>query len=224
MKVAVITPHYRTPWPWLERCLHSVAQQSVPNEHFLVCDGDEFPQASQFPKVQVIKLPRPHGDCGDAARAVGSVTAIAEGFDAIAYVDSDNWLESHHLQVLTQIHQQTSAAFCSTTRNLYTLDGDLLGKCPEVDGDRFVDTNCMFFTRSAFGLIPYWFLMPLALSKAGAGDRWVWDKVKQSSITRAHNFRPTVNYRTRYACHYQHFGKPVPPGSKETMHISVVRK
>src|SRR5437868_2086315 len=131
MKVAVVTAHYRTPWPWLERCLASVAGQSLPCEHFLVCDGDDFPQAASYSQVQVIRLPKPHGGCGDAARAIGAVSAVAQGFEAIAFLDSDNWYEANHAQVLVELHRQTGAAFCSSSRNLYTPDGEYLGRCPE---------------------------------------------------------------------------------------------
>jgi hypothetical protein len=41
MRVAVITPSYRTPRAWLDQCVQSVADQSHRCTHFLVSDGDE---------------------------------------------------------------------------------------------------------------------------------------------------------------------------------------
>src|SRR4051794_24560005 len=91
MKIAVITPFHKTPTPWLEQCLVSVARQTVPCTHFLVCDGDEPHDITIPASVKVLRLPDAHRDFGNTPRAIGSVSAISQGFDAIAYLDSDNW-------------------------------------------------------------------------------------------------------------------------------------
>src|SRR5207244_1055632 len=97
--------------------------------------------------VQVLRLPQPHRDYGNTPRAIGSASAIAQEFDAIAYVDSDNWYEPDHLERMVELQLQTGAAVCSCARALHDLDGQMLGLCPEVDGETFVDTNCLFLTR-----------------------------------------------------------------------------
>jgi hypothetical protein len=85
MKLAVITPFYRTPQAWLKQCLASVARQTAPASHFLVCDGDE-PAAGTVPaNVEILRLPKPHRDFGNVARAIGAVSAIGQGFDAIVF-------------------------------------------------------------------------------------------------------------------------------------------
>ena len=71
--------------------------------------------------------------------------------------------------------------------------GELLGRCPEVDGNRFVDTNCMFFTPPAFGFLAYWFHMPRELSKAGAGDRWSrMAKLRQTALSGVYKLPSTA--------------------------------
>ncbi len=212
MKVAVVTPFHQTPTDWLQNCLASVDAQTVPCTHFLVCDGDVLPRVELSRNVQILRLPRPHADFGNAPRAVGSVSAICQDFDAIAYLDSDNWFEPEHIEQLCEAHDKTGAAVCSSSRNLYDLEGQLLGSCPEVDGVRFVDTNCLFLTRAAFGLVAAWYLMPR--SHVEVGDRLVWKAIVDSKLSRSHSPRPTVNYRTRHVVHYEHFGKTPPPSAK----------
>jgi glycosyltransferase involved in cell wall biosynthesis len=213
MKVAVVTPFHQTPPEWLEQCLASVAQQTVPCTHFLVCDGDEPPPAAIASVVQILRLPQPHADFGGIPRAIGSVSAIGLGFDAIAYLDSDNWYEPEHVQLLCRAHGDTEAAVCTCMRTLYDLDGRHLGPCPEVNGSTFVDTNCLFLTKRAFSTVAVWYLMPRSMVEIG--DRVVWKAIKDAKLKRAHVDRATVNYRTRHKSHYLHFGKEPPPEAKE---------
>jgi glycosyltransferase involved in cell wall biosynthesis len=220
MKIAVVTPVYQTPRPWLEQCLASVRGQTVPCTHFLVNDGDESLKAQDFPETEFLQLPRPHADNGNAARAIGSVSAIARGFDAIAYLDADNWFEADHVQKLVELHQRTGAAVCTAARNLVDLEGLLLGRCPEVDGERFADTSSLFFTRAAFGLVAVWYRMPHALT--AICDRVVWKAVLDEDYSRAHSNVATVNFRTGYRVHYTHFGKTPPPGAKH-VHTVITR-
>jgi glycosyltransferase involved in cell wall biosynthesis len=212
VRVAVVTPCYQTPAPWLAQCLESVARQSAPCTHFLVLDGDAAAPIDLPAEVQVARLPGPHRDTGNAARAVGSVLAISQGFDAVAYLDADNWYEPDHVRLLCAAHADTGAAVCSAGRTLFDLDGNLLGPCPEVDGERFVDTNCLFLTRAAFGIVAAWYLVPRP--QAEVGDRVVWRAVLDTRLTRAHHGQPTVNYRTRHQAHYRHFAKEPPPDAR----------
>src|ERR1700722_9337974 len=96
MSIAVITPFFRTPSGWFQQCLDSVARQTTACTHVVVCDGSPLPSdVKMTDAVQIVTLPKPHGDFGNAARAIGSVSAVCRGFDAIAYLDSDNWFEPH---------------------------------------------------------------------------------------------------------------------------------
>src|SRR5438094_10408213 len=118
MKIAVITPVYRTPRPWLLQCLASVRGQTMPCTHFVVSDGDPSLQDVNLPGTELIRLPSPHGDYGNAARAIGSVAAIARSFDGVAYLDADNWFEADHLEQMLRLHERTGAAVCTAARNL----------------------------------------------------------------------------------------------------------
>lgn len=215
MQIAVVTPVYRTPPVWLEQCLASVAHQTIPCTHFVVSDGDDVVDLSQRPGVEFLRLPSPHADCGNAARAIGSVSAVVRGFDAIAYLDADNWFAVDHLARLVELQANSGAAVCTCARNLVDLDGHLLGRCPEVDGETFVDTSCLFLTRHAFDVLVAWYSMPRVL--APIGDRLVWQTILAHKLPRAHVPVPTVNYRTSYAAHYTRFGKAPPAGAKQLL-------
>jgi glycosyltransferase involved in cell wall biosynthesis len=211
MKIAVVTPSYQTTEFYLGRCLSSVANQTVAATQYLVCDGDE-PSVIPPSEVRLIRLPFPHGDNGNAARAIGSIAAIADDFDAIAYLDSDNWFDARHIESLLRLQRQSGAAVCTSGRNLYDLEGDLLGPCSEVDGETFVDTSCMMFFRPAFGVVTEWYRMAKPL--APICDRIVWEAVKKTKLSRIHSSKRTLNFTSRYAAHYRHFGRTPPANAK----------
>jgi glycosyltransferase involved in cell wall biosynthesis len=212
MRVAVVTPRFREPRAWLDRCLESVRRQTIPCTHVVVDDGgDPTPDDG----IERIVLPAPHADFGDAARAIGSVSAIVRGYDAIAWLDADNWFAPTHLQTLLALHVRTGAAVVTSARMLHRLDGEVLGPCGEVDGERFVDTSCMMITRAAFPIVAEWYLMPR--ERHVVGDRVVWRRIVESGLTRAHTGIPTLSYRTPYRVHYESFGVPPPEGAKDTV-------
>ena len=213
MKIAVITPCYQPHKSWLQQCLDSVVQQTLSCTHFLIYDGSPSADMVLPDGVQEFHLPGPHQDTGNAARAIGSVSAICQGFEAIAYLDADNWYEPNHLELLQETQRRTGAAVCTSARTLHSVDGSLLGRCPEVDGEQFVDTNCLFLTQQAFGLVAAWYLMPR--EQVRIGDRVVWNAIRDAKLSCAHTEQPTVHYRTMYAVHYHHFGKTPPPGAKD---------
>ena len=161
---------------WRRRCLCT---------HILVNDGGEPPRVDDSGSLQVVHLPRAHHDVGNAGRAIGSVTAICQGFDALAYLDADNWYEPNHLETLAALYRASGADVCSSARNLYHPEGTLLGRCPEVDGERFVDTNCLFLTSAAFAVVAAWYLVPRG--HVLAADREVWRTIKNRNLpARAH--------------------------------------
>lgn len=211
-KVGVVTPHFAAEPDHFRECLLSVRRQTAPCLHYVVCDGSAPAWPDAAADVRVVNLPGPHGDVGNAARAVGGILAAAEGCDAVAFLDADNWFEPDHVESLLAAGRTTGAAVCSSGRTLHALDGQPMGPCPEVDGEAFVDTNCLFLLRPAFGLLGEWAAVPVAHS--AIGDRFVWAAVRRSGVPRVHTGRRTAAYRTPYAVHYRHFGLPVPPGAK----------
>jgi len=228
MKVAVITPYFNTPMEWLHQCHMSVKAQTYPCTHFIIADGKPIDIIDSW-AAQHIKLPFNHGDYGDTPRGVGSVTAIGQRFDAIAYLDADNWYYPDHIASMVKLQRKTGAGVVSSTRNLHRLDGTLLGKCFEVDGERFVDNNCYFIARPAFQIVSLWWMMEILFGgKEGTGlgkeihsidDRVIWAEVKRLKLSRVHSGRATVAYRTAFRNHYLYFGEEPPADAKSGMEI-----
>jgi hypothetical protein len=211
-RVAVITPYFDEPLDIVRQCHKSVLDQTHSCEHFLICDGLERTEVLQW-KAQHIRMNRPHADCGNTPRGIGSLAAMNEDFDAICYLDADNWYCPNHVEAMLSLQRQTGAEVCAGTRSVHGWDGELLFvDRDECDGVKHVDTSCLFLTRAAFGLLPIWAMMPRQLSPIG--DFIFWDAVCNQGFTRAHHPEPTVAFRTRYAAHYVRVQRPAPPEAK----------
>jgi glycosyltransferase involved in cell wall biosynthesis len=212
-RVAVITPYFRESLEILRQCLVSVAAQTYECIHFLIADG--YPQdLSTFDSVEHVILPRAHGDCGNTARAIGCMTAMNQGFDALAFLDADNWYYPAHIERMVALHRVKGAAVCTATRSIHRADGSLMGTdMDESDGKNHVDTSCLFLTRSAFRVLPLWAMMPIRMGPAC--DRIMWEAIVRRGYRTAHDYpEPTVAFRTQYESHYLAIGEQPPPGSK----------
>lgn len=213
LRVAIVTPYYDTPDKYILQCYESVVNQTYPCSHILVADGKPQNCVTTM-NVQHVILPTNHRDHGDTPRAVGSTVAIGQGFDAIAYLDADNWYYPDHIQTMVDLHLQTGAAIVTTQRDYYHLDGSYLAHCLSSDGNQFCDTSCYFLTRAAFPITLAWVMMepdehPLC-------DRVMWYYIKRSGLSRAHNPRSTVAYRATHAEVYRDLEVPVPPEARES--------
>ena len=159
MRVAVVTPTYPRRLDWLAQCHASVRAQTHPCTHILVADGGEPHGLADF-DGQFIALHRKHNDYGNTPRTVASLSAAAQGFDAICYLDDDNWYSPNHVETMVALHRQTGASVCSTPRLLYDPQDVLFGKDPQSDGVHLVDTNCYFVAKPAFDMLTVWALVP----------------------------------------------------------------
>jgi hypothetical protein len=228
MKVAIVTPFHAEPLIQLAHCIRSVGQQEQGLEHFqlehvLVADGGDVGLAVDAMKVsgiptvcfpRVLSLPVAHADFGNCARAVGALDAVARGFDAVGFLDADNWIERAHVERMVALHRATGAPICTASRMICRVNGSPMFADKESDGDLHTDTSCLFVTREAFRLLPFWAFIPR--SAAAIGDRVFWTMVRNShGLERAHCRLRTVNYRTRYAVHYRAINEEPPPEAKE---------
>ena len=212
MKVAVITPYYREDLAVLRQCHDSVAAQSHACSHFMVADGHPLDAVADWP-VEHVVLPAAHGDNGNTPRAIGSLSAINRGFDAIAYLDADNWYDPSHIETMVALQRETGAVVCTAGRTINRLDGSLMYvDKKENNGTRHVDTSCLFLTRPAFRLTPLWALMPRELGPNC--DRVFWQAVCARQLAHAHSPEPTVAFRTQYDVHYSNIGETPPEGAK----------
>lgn len=197
LRIAVVTPCFQEPLAVLRRCVESVSQQSVQCSHFLVSDGDARSEVAALP-VQHIALATTHHDCGDTPRLIGSVSAIAQGYDALLWLDADNWFEPDHVERM--LEASVGVTVVTAARMLRRPDGSRLGVCTESDGNRFNDTNCYLLLRPAFHLARYWGFKPVR--DAVIGDRIVWEACVRRHERIGRNPVPTLNYTTHVAAHY----------------------
>ena len=213
MRIAVVTPYHREPIETLQRCLASVRAQTYPCTHYLVADGHPDPAvaAGETP-VRHMTLPVSHGDYGGVARTVGSLRAAADGHDAIAWLDADNWFKPDHIESLRLLHEATGKPLCAAWRTFHRPDGSEMqvDANQEISGEH-VDTNCWLVTRPAFALLTAW-LMPLGLSVIG--DRIVVEKARRLGLTSALTRQRTVCYTTLYQDHYLRLNETPPPDAK----------
>lgn len=220
MKIAMITPYYKEPRAMIERCLASVANQTLPVTHFLVADG--HPQDwIDTRSVRHIKLDRAHGDYGNTPRSVGGILAASEGFDAIGFIDADNWLEPDHASscVDAAAHAADDVDYVIATRRLTRSDGSVLPYLTQDDRDgSHVDTNCFFLLPGSFHTLGQWGVMPKPLSIVG--DRVYAGSLRTQGLRSALNTKVTVNYLCTWAVIFQAIGEPVPDYAKSSIDIA----
>lgn len=209
MKIAVVTPYHTEPLDMLKRAHDSVMAQTHPCTHYMVADGHARAEINDWP-VRHIALPVEHNNNGNTPRAIGSLDAIGDDFDAIAYLDADNWFDPDHIAGLVALHEETGADLVSSGRVIHAIDGSVLMHDGEVgDGDRHADTSALLVFESAFSVIPIWSLMPDELGPNC--DRVFFQAALKLQLRHEHLNHTSMHFTSRYGPHYRAAGLPVPP-------------
>jgi hypothetical protein len=211
MRVAVISAYYKEPLHVIQRCHESVLAQQGDVTHFMIADGFPLADVDSWERVVHIKIPN-HADYGDTPRGVGAASAAANGFDAICFLDADNWFEPNHIETMRKIVEMTGVQVVTVARRIVAADGRMLGICTESNGVDFNDTNCYFLTQATFPACAAWIFKDS--SESIVGDKVFWKAIQAGGYTRAHSVEPTVNYTTTFAFHYEMFGETPPDDSK----------
>jgi hypothetical protein len=153
-----------------------------------------------------------HGDNGNTPRSLGGLAAMNEGFDAIAFLDADNWFAPEHLEraIATQREGEWEVVFSS--RHIVFPDRRRLTCLPEEDRTRrHADTSCIVLFAPAFATLAFWAQMPrlfapqcdrLAFAQLMAGHRCGWSEA------------PTVFFESWYAGHFLAAGLLPPSNAK----------
>lgn len=212
--VAVITPYYQEPLEYLRQCHESVLSQGVDVRHYFVADGFPKPELSGWNAAHVV-LPTNHADYGNTPRGIGSLLALVEGHEFVAYLDADNWYHPGHLASLLALHEETRAEVCCSLRTFHQADGtEFVGmrESDEVSLDH-VDTSCFMLHRSAGEACNVWLRMPRPI--ACICDRVFKAALHHARYRFAHTRQGTVAYRSLWRAHYAAAGLPPPPGVKQ---------
>ncbi|MDB5398031.1 MAG: hypothetical protein QOD93_3764 [Acetobacteraceae bacterium] len=207
MKVCVVTPYFETDQAWIRQGHASVRGQTVPAHHVLVCDGSAPAQIEAFQGTHVL-LQRNYKDYGNTPRLIGCYNAMAQGADAIAFLDGDNWFQPDHLEGLLRIARDNRLDACSSARTLHRPDGSFMVKCPTVNGQPYVDTSCLLVMKPAFQHMIAWVLF--GQDVAAVMDQHVWGHMKAMGARLGFLDKATVAYRTRHASHYRLIGETPP--------------
>jgi hypothetical protein len=213
MRVAVITPYYREDLGTLRKCHDSVLQQTYPCTHYFVADGHPQHELSSW-NVQHIVLPHSHGDVGNTPRGIGGISALNGGFDAIAYLDADNFYSPDHIESLVACCRQNDCHVAFSGRQIVLSTGELCDfeDIEEVEG-KHVDTSCFFITARAAFLLPVWAMMDRKASPLG--DRLMLSVIMTRGVSHAWTGRKTLYYVSHYREHFEAMGKP-PPADPHT--------
>lgn len=223
MKVAIITPYYKEPREMIERCIRSVAAQDVPVTHLLVADGHPQDWIDQAP-VRHLRLDCSHRDYGNTPRSVGGILAASEGFDAIGFVDADNWLDPGHVRVCLQAAAEAGdrVDYVVARRRLTRNDGSVMPILTQDDHDgSHVDTNCFFMLPGSFHTLGQWGVMPKPLSVIG--DRIFVGSLRHQGLTAARTREVTVNYLCTWASLFLAIGETPPDYAKSQIDGNRVR-
>jgi glycosyltransferase involved in cell wall biosynthesis len=222
-KTAVVTPYYQESREVLERCIDSVRHQSSNTDHILIADGhpqDWLDSAG----VRHLRLDRAHADYGNTPRGIGALLAAAEGYSAIALLDADNWLDPAHVETCLDSARSSSSPDCDyvvARRHLCRPDGSVLNY-PETPPSDFVDTNCFFFLRGAFGALATWALIPRELSVIG--DRLFSASLRARKLRFVVTPRQTVSYLCLWPAVYRALGETPPPDAKAGIDLQPVHR
>lgn len=206
MRVAIISAYHGERLEIIRRCHDSVLAQSHPTDHILIGDGKSHDTIDDW-HCQHVRLPEAHRDYGDTPRAIGTVMAYTQGYDALCWVDADNWLEPDHVARAVELSQ--GRLVVTMPRFLRWPDGSELGVCTESDGENFNDTNCYFLPRA---YMPFGASWAFKETDPAVGDRHVWNTLRTAS--KARSDKATINYTTTIAMHYLERGLVPPPEAK----------
>ena len=209
-RIAVLTPYFREPLRLLERCHRSVRKQTLRCEHILVADGFPRDKLDAWP-VRHLRLPTPSRDSGDTPRRVAGQTAIEVGYDAVVYLDADNWFRPRHVESLFACHLARGSALCHSARTLHRTDESVLSLMQRSDNDDHVDTSCLLVAAAAFDLLPLWGTWPRDLSPFG--DRMFWQLAASRGLgVDGFTGALTSCYEATHAGFYRAIGEAPPSG------------
>jgi len=217
VRVAVVTPFHDARSGWLAQCHASVRAQTHACRHLLVADGAGLAPPAAF-DGQFLQLGHAHADYGDTPRAAGSLSAVAQGFEAIAYLDGDDWLQPDHVAGLVELHRRTGCAAAYSGVTFCDTAGAALGGS---SGFPLRSAYaCCLVAGPALRLLALWALMPPRFHVIG--DRWMYERFRAGGLQVAEHAAESYCYRTRWGDHYRHFGRPLPPDAKPAAHAREV--
>lgn len=181
MKVSVVTPTWQRHELLLERCIPSVAAQTLQVEHVIASDGPDLELRKLLANVNVTYVEvseHAEDSCNYGARARNRGLEAASG-DLIAYLDDDNAFKPHHIEILANaLIDNPDRDFVYSQMFRHGI-GDVIGHEPPEHGA--VDSSTLMQradTHLKFGSwpvpAPYSVDWELIKTWLGAGATWMF--------------------------------------------------
>ncbi len=199
-RVAVVTPYFRVEPRKLAKCCESVLSQSFRCDHILVADGEpqDFPSN---PRIIHLVLPHNIGNNGASPRGIGAQYAFVQGYDAVAFLDADNWYETDHIERAVKPLENEGLDVVFSRRHIVFPDGEVLAvEDPEDFERRHVDTSCYVFSKRAAYLLSIWAMYPKDFG--AIEDRIMLKVIMEKNISYKFLSGKTVWYETNWPLHY----------------------
>jgi len=164
--------------------------------------------------VRHLRLDQAHGDYGNTPRAIGAMLAASEGFDAVCFLDADNWYGPDHVRSCIELAATADVDYVTTKRHMVRDDGSIMPLRIAEDWEgKHVDTNCYFLLRRSFHTIARWALMPRPM--AVFGDRVYLASLREEGLRSACTEQRSVWYLCTWAHLFRDLGETAPPYAKE---------
>lgn len=219
LRVAVVTAYFREDLATLARCHASVATQTYPCRHIMVADGHAQDAIDAWDVVHR-RLAEASADYGDTPRAEGAATALAEGFDAIAFLDADNTYRPRHIESLVARATSSVAPWARSARTLHLPDGRMLPGMQSDDHAGHVDTSSMLLTGGALAMASAWRAFPRELSPIG--DRVFAGMLRARGFEAVHTGAMTLRYTVAEARYYAVAGVPAPATARAPIAVAPI--
>lgn len=187
----VITPYCKEPRAIIDRCIASVAAQTVPVTHMLIADGYpvELPQ-----DIMHVAITGPNEDYGDTPRAVGMRIAAESKPPFIALLDVDNTYDPDHIAHCLEVAARAPCGYVAAKRRFVQASDFVALPYADESAEEHCDTSCMFYLPSAYKLAMTTWHDNKRYGRSKYGDRAVYSALKSTKLRRAFADRKTVNY------------------------------
>lgn len=157
MNISVITPTWNRHQLLLERCIPSVASQTIPVNHIISSDGPDpvLRELLSGLPVTYVEAPEHSSDkpnVGARARNYGLEYAIDSTY--IAYLDDDNAYRPDHVHLLSEALRQNPEADFAYSRMIRHGLGDEVGSEPPSFGT--IDSSLIMHRRDTHLKFGWW--------------------------------------------------------------------
>ena len=165
----IITPAFLEDENILKRNILSVKNQNFNKDycHSVIFDGVDRleifkKQYANIKNLFFFQVKNNHDDYGDYIRRLGTKICLSRGFNAISYLDADNYIEENHLKQIYDIHKNKKKNIVISRRRLLSDSENVI----ETSSD-FYDTNTITLFNDCIQIGLKWGKYPRELSLLG---------------------------------------------------------